>query len=296
MEACWFPHLLLLLVEVEPGIEDQRRQQVASVLIGTDDCCLKGRTSDIAVKVKHMWGEELAEVSESGRCPSNLYSFMLGARAQMGMDAQDVEGDMPVLQHLGNNGRSLQLPTATHRMSLKLGRPVTPDECLQLHSKIDEHFEDPLYKCRFVPLMPYMLDWSEIPPKAAFVTCNHKRANIERFVPGYVCDIYKDLYVGASFAHWFVLGDGLDDLFRNGALAYLIGFTFARSMMRARCVIQFEHGRWECVRDAPLVREYLADVLSSVVRGHPDEDCHWVSCPVRWCYPKFRTGVLSVAE
>ena len=82
-----FPLLLLWFVERPAGEACEHRRQIAAKLLDTPECCLKAiPTSDIQWKLRIIFPSELQAVRDTGKVPSNLFTFMLVWRSQVPVD------------------------------------------------------------------------------------------------------------------------------------------------------------------------------------------------------------------
>ena len=83
---------LMWLVQKSPGEMCSKRKEVAAELATAEQCCLESPVSDVAWKTAQIYAEEIAITAQEGRCPLNLYAFVLVWRSQCGFDTQEVEG------------------------------------------------------------------------------------------------------------------------------------------------------------------------------------------------------------
>ena len=278
MYVSTFPYLLLLLLEVAAHIVDGRRKLIAGLLLSTDDCCLRDRYTDIAIKIKAQFHDELERVRDTGRMPLNLFGYLLGVRAQLDLDTQDMEGFISVLQNVTFRGRNMTLPTATARMSLKLGEELTIEDCLVMHTAAVAEMETDRHAQRF------MLQKVNVPVARPLHPCAHKLPEKSPYCLGYALTIAHDMELSGGVAHWFVL-EGMPP----PKTAHLFGWRFSLNMLGARCTIDER----KLTRDAPLVQEYLKDVIFRVLSGGENKKLYWCSSRVSWLWPNFRSGVLD---
>ena len=290
-----FPALILLIVEKQAHLQDEKRASVASLLLDTSDCCLQDRYSDFTVKFKKHWISELGVVKETGKCPVNLFAFVLGQRSQQGLDTQEVEGYISVLQCMANRGHNIHLPSASSRMSLKFGEQLTADDCVGLDSAVVQELNSDNNAARFMPICEH----SRAPAALQFKQCMHQYRKYNLSCLGYALSVAHDLELGASLVHWFLL-DGYA-INPGTTLAYVFGWSLRSHLLGARCQLLEVDGTLKTVRDSPLVLVSLVDAISQLFVGLDDEErkhrvLFWQACPVAWSWPNFRTGTLHLDD
>ena len=105
---------------------------------------------------------------ESGTCHPELYVHILLVRSRLKLDNQAVEGFMNVLKRVTDLSRNMGHATANARMGLKLGDPITPEECVDLHTEVMAFMHSHVNASRFMEV-----DDSEVPPLTDESLCTH---------------------------------------------------------------------------------------------------------------------------
>ena len=68
---------------------------------------------DFASKVRVLFSFELNEAAREGRCPLNLFTYMLGVRKVLPTNTQDVEGLNSTIQKIAREAPNLHLNMAS---------------------------------------------------------------------------------------------------------------------------------------------------------------------------------------
>lgn len=150
-----FPLMLLLVVEHAPDVADEVRVEVARLLLSSSKAQLfqSHAYSDVAWKFRELFFSEFQRVvSSNGRCPANLYLVLLHWRAQLPFETQDVEGLISTLQKLTDRAQGMGVALANARMSLKLGCPITVQECCNYNEAVGQMRGEDCNANRFEPL------------------------------------------------------------------------------------------------------------------------------------------------
>jgi len=144
--ATSFPLLLLLLAERAHDEHDEKRLQVAQLLLDMPQAELQqDRFTDISLKTKRLFATEFQEVVRtSGECPTALFIFARMLRSQMPAETQEVEGNNSVLAEMARRAPCIGVALATARTSIKKGRPLTPEERVALHTEVVRFVGPPL--------------------------------------------------------------------------------------------------------------------------------------------------------
>ena len=129
-------HLLLLCVEYPPHIEDDRRREVAKMLLGSCEHCLEEQRQDFTLKLLRRYRASFEQVAESGRIPVHLHTLIQLTRAVWQENTQKVEGANSCLQNVCKAAPNIHLPLASDRISLKCGTKVSIADCVAMHSDV----------------------------------------------------------------------------------------------------------------------------------------------------------------
>ncbi len=147
-----FPYKLLWMVEKPSGTTDPQRKIIAKTLLDTPDCCLKSNSDDVAFKIKHFFANDLRSVAEDGTCPNNLFKALLLYRAGLPIDMQEVEGCNSIIKVMSQRAPYMKLPLASVRLSLKKGKPLKAEQCVNMHHRTLELMDSEDQVVRFGPL------------------------------------------------------------------------------------------------------------------------------------------------
>eukprot|EP00959_Pyramimonas_sp_CCMP1952_P295781 6186711-Pyramimonas_sp.AAC.1 len=124
--------------------------------------------------MKRLFTEELDIVVETGKCPLNLYQFMILVRAATPFETQEVEGMANVLQHMCPPAPGLRIHLASARMALKKGDAISVIECVDFHGAANKALQDEEHLLRFAPLgdLSRSPELKKMPPPRPCV-CEH---------------------------------------------------------------------------------------------------------------------------
>ncbi len=199
-------HTLQILIFVEKMAHEAcpERRRIARSLINTSDCCLRSNESDVPVKIKLIFPDELAVVADTGRVPLNLYHFVLMLRSQAPMDTQDVEGMNSTLQTMSKAAPRLQLPLASDRMQLKKGQKISATACQDLHQGVMEEATKDNYLNRFA-----IVACDASPPEAGFKLCNHRFPEILEYGTRFAVGACRHKMIGAKYVFSFSSREGV---------------------------------------------------------------------------------------
>eukprot|EP00959_Pyramimonas_sp_CCMP1952_P274861 5745794-Pyramimonas_sp.AAC.1 len=95
---------------------------------------LRPSSSDVAFKIREKFMGAWEEMADDGSCQPELYMWLLAWRHQLPHDTQDVEGANSVLQRMANAAPNLHIPLASDRLRIKLGTPISPQDCVDVHA------------------------------------------------------------------------------------------------------------------------------------------------------------------
>ena len=150
MKTSTWPCLFLWFCESLPQVACPRRQFVSSELF---KCSAKELDTspymDFASKVRVLFSVELNEAAREGRCPLNLFTYMLGVRKVLPTNTQDVEGLNSTIQKMAREAPNLHLNMASDRSQLKRGRPISADVCASIDHRVKEAQQHSDYVHRF---------------------------------------------------------------------------------------------------------------------------------------------------
>ena len=141
--------LLLWVVETDFRTKCPMRQQVCQLLLSTSDCCLQGKTSDFAVKVKNAYRNDLEKAAVDGLCSLPLFIFMLMVRAKLPSHNQDVEGMMSILQAMAKAAPRMGQGLACDRLCLKKGDQYPASVLSSMHEAVVQQMESVEHTNRF---------------------------------------------------------------------------------------------------------------------------------------------------
>ena len=125
-----FPRLFLHIVESYPHIPDDRRKDIARLLLDTSDANLDRAEDDFATKMKQLYKTEFEHMAATGECNATLFMHLLLVRAQLTGESQSIEGRNSVLQRMAKAAPNMSHALANTRIKLKMEEdPLTPSEC-----------------------------------------------------------------------------------------------------------------------------------------------------------------------
>jgi hypothetical protein len=131
-----YPVLLLWFLEAPPGEAYEKRQQIAKDLLAKTGDQLERTYSDITVKLRGFFMDEFREVCSTGKCPPRLFGALLVLRSKLPHNTQDIEGVNSILQIMHRVAPRLGLACANARMAMKIGDPISAEECVDLHKQV----------------------------------------------------------------------------------------------------------------------------------------------------------------
>lgn len=135
--------------------------------LGQSDCCLFLKDTDLFVKLRKCFANELQVVAQTGKVPLKLFDALL-IRAQLPLDVQDIEGMDSVLQVMGQRAHNIMVPLASDRIPLKKGDPITAEECTSLHDSVMVAMAKGVESGRRLPVLP-----DRSPPELDVLPCHH---------------------------------------------------------------------------------------------------------------------------
>ena len=86
-------------------------------VVALHECCVDNPYSDVAVKVRRLFHNEIVVASATKRCPPYLYRFLVFFTASIPIDTQYVDGDERL--RMCHIAPSMHLPLASDRLHLK---------------------------------------------------------------------------------------------------------------------------------------------------------------------------------
>jgi hypothetical protein len=131
-----YPLLLLWFLEAPPGEAYEKRQHIARDLLAKTGDQLERTYSDITVKLRGFFLDEFREVCSTGKCPPRLFGALLVLRSKLPHNTQDIEGMNSILQIMHRVAPRLGLACANARMAMKIGDPISAEECVDLHKQV----------------------------------------------------------------------------------------------------------------------------------------------------------------
>ncbi|CAK0813601.1 unnamed protein product, partial [Prorocentrum cordatum] len=149
-----YPLRLLRALEDPSGAASELRKDIAYDLLRAQPGDLSALGGDLALKVRDIFLYDWATMQISGECSPRLYAWLLVLRSKLPHDTQDVEGMNSVLQRMCSIAPRMKLPLASDRMRAKMGDPIAPEECVQLHAAVLDHMASEAYAGRFAELPP----------------------------------------------------------------------------------------------------------------------------------------------
>jgi hypothetical protein len=200
---------LLLMVQSLPHIVDPTRQRVAGEVLDANLCCLKARfLTDCPSKLRILFAAEFQVARVTGTCPIKLYKALLVVRSRWSIDTQDVEGYNSVLQAICNAAPNIKHALVSDRLRAKLGDPISPTECCDMHGSVVALMNSEAHVQRFsgdIVAAP-----SEYVPK----TCEHLQVDVAvyRFQLG----VKSRSSLSPFFVHSFQVGLRLRTVTRDG--------------------------------------------------------------------------------
>ena len=301
------PFILLAMLVSPPGVACEKRKAVAAWLLSLQECCLKSHPhSDIAWKLRAFFAREFESVRNDGKCPENLWVFLVAWRSQMLSDTQYIEGLMSLLKAITSRAHRMEIALANVRMSLKVGNKITATECTALHSAIIEECASHATAQRFVPS-----SHTHLPPLKRHTVCEHLIGLDKERLASFSNCALRVIEKGAHMVSLLLPPDTNEIL---ASFIAIMGYTTICFVFRGR-VVTSSTGVMTFFRDDPVVATTLLDVLVALkhrILGDDDDEgialaekrakppeiltLRLKQCPIQWTWPTLTTGVLNMDE
>jgi hypothetical protein len=191
------PLLLLRCLESPCHHDCNIRRSVAIHILSLRECCLMGRYyEDFSFKILQRWRSAFERMRESGVCHPELYVHLLLVRSRLRLDNQALEGFMSTLKHLTDLSRNMGHATANARMALKLGEPITPEECVDLHKEVTAFMRSHVNASRFMDV-----DLTSAPRLESAPVCFHLVTPVQARLHAYALDIKNCCQFNAKWCY-----------------------------------------------------------------------------------------------
>ena len=167
------------------------------------DCCLQDDPySDMALKTKSNFRDELVEAHATGKCPKRLLVFLVAWRSRAEVSTQYMEGLMSLVQNICKRAPNADRALVNARMSIKAGHPIDAKECCALDHAVRERLASGEDKGRFCPVVitPAMrLD----PPRSS--QCQHKMTLQDTLLAPFALAAARVALLGPEYVTKFVV-------------------------------------------------------------------------------------------
>ena len=218
---------LLLVVAKPRTVVCPRRQAVCELLLDTPTCCIREKYSDVAIKVRMLFGCDLRFSAATGRCTKGFHLFVLLYRHLLPHNNQYAEGLNNTLQTVATRARNCKRPTANAKMSGKVNEPLDTQTRCDVHSSVagfKRNIAD-----RFVYVVDDTRHLADGVGKVDCKTvgrvgeCEHASTTAALMSSGFTIQLSRNVDLGA--AHAFALtktadgfNSGVHDAFKMGQL------------------------------------------------------------------------------
>ncbi len=126
------------------------RKRLAARLLHASDDDLSLSQSDVGVKIRDVFRDDLRRMAMFGSVSRGLYAWVLALRAQLPHDTQDIEGANSILVAMGKAAPQMGIGLASARIGVKLGTNISVEECCELHDAVVLHMRSSKYSGRFM--------------------------------------------------------------------------------------------------------------------------------------------------
>ena len=195
--------LLLVLVGRPPHEADPRRQVIATELLDAEAELLETNNTDVPLKLRKVFAEELEHVKLTGTCPPKLFSHLLLLRAAWPIDTQDVEGMNSTLQEMCSSAPYMKHALASDRMEIKFGDDISAAALTSIHKKILAEMGSEKHADRFKPLSADTL--RSAPAEASDARKRPRTYTVRHLLvsKGFAMETFRQCKIGARHAWAF---------------------------------------------------------------------------------------------
>ena len=116
-----FPALFLHMLAEGPAIEPKRRKALAAQLLALDECCLARPYSDMALKYRRRYLDDVRDMAASGKVSARLGVRLLLFRQHVPLHNQRLEGLASIVQRSAGISPNANLPYISDALKLRIG-------------------------------------------------------------------------------------------------------------------------------------------------------------------------------
>jgi hypothetical protein len=217
------PLLLLRCLESPCHRDCNIRRSVAGQLLSLRECCVKRHYfEDFTFKILQRWPKAFQLMRDTGLCHPELYVHLLLVRSRLRLDNQALEGFMSTLKHLTDLSRNMGHATANARMALKLGEPITPEECVDLHKEVMAFMHTHTNASRFIDV-----DATAAPRLENASVCSHLVTPVQARLHAYALDIKNVCQFTAKWCYTCTTDQATAlDTFNEAVQGFLIVWSY----------------------------------------------------------------------